>query len=151
VAALLELQDAPVDVCNLFHGELGGFGLFNEHGMPEKNFYALRAFRGLLDTPRRVETHGAVAGQLALAAGLNPANTEASVLISNLAHPQSEYRLIVSKPPWSGRTVVETRLVDAEHNLGVISSATNVSSSEIIPLTLIVTVALLLPAALVSV
>ena len=23
---LIELQDAPVDVCNLFHGELGGFG-----------------------------------------------------------------------------------------------------------------------------
>lgn len=136
VTALLELQDAPVDVCNLFHGELGGFGLFNEHGVPQKNYHALRAFRGLLDTPRRVETHGAVGGQLALAAGLNEAGSAASVLLSNLAHSHSEYRLMVSKLPWSGRTVVETRLVDATHDFAVIGSTTNVTSSDVIPLTL---------------
>jgi hypothetical protein len=136
VAVLLELQDASVDVCNLFHGELGGFGLFNEHGVPQKNYHALLAFRGLLDTPHRVETHGAVGGQLALAAGLNEAGTEASVLISDLVHSHLEYRLMVSKLPWSGRTVVETRLVDATHDFAVIGITTNVSSSDVIPLTL---------------
>jgi xylan 1,4-beta-xylosidase len=136
VTALLELQDAPVDVCNLFHGELGGFGLFNEHGIPQKNYHALRAFCGLLDTPRRVEIHGAVAGKLSLGAGLNEAGSEASVLIGNLAHTQSEYRLIASKLPWTGRTIVETRLVDATHDFAVIGRTTNGTSSEVIPLTL---------------
>ena len=42
-AALLELQDAPVDVCNFFHGELGGFGIFTEQGVPLKAYQALRA------------------------------------------------------------------------------------------------------------
>jgi xylan 1,4-beta-xylosidase len=39
---LIELQDSPVDAGNLFHGELGGFGLFNEFGVPQKNYHALR-------------------------------------------------------------------------------------------------------------
>src|SRR6185369_12846126 len=44
VAALLEVLDAPVNACNLFHGELGGFGLFSDQGVPQKSYYALRAF-----------------------------------------------------------------------------------------------------------
>lgn len=136
VTALLELQDAPVEACNLFHGELGGFGLFSEHGAPQKNYHALRAFRRLLDTPQRVAAQGAVTGQLALEAGLNAAGSEASVLLSNLAHSQSEYRLVVSNLPWSGPTVVETRLLDATHDFTVSGSATNASSSAVIPLTL---------------
>jgi len=136
VTALLELQDAPVDVCNLFHGELGAFGLFNENGVPQKNYHALRAFRGLLNTPCRMETHGSIAGQLALAAGLNEEGTEASVLISNFTHPQSGYRLTGSNLPWSGRSLVETRLVDATHDFTLLSSTTNLTSSVAVPLTL---------------
>lgn len=134
--ALLELQDAPVDMCNLFHGELGGFGLFNEYGVPQKNYYALRAFRELLDTPRRVETRGALPGQVTLAAGLNDAGSEATALISNLAQSGSDYRVRVNKLPWHEGTVVETRLVDATHDFVVISSATNATSSNVVPLTL---------------
>ncbi len=136
VSALLDLQDAPVDVCNLYHGELGGFGLFNENGVPQKNYYALLAFRRLLDTPRRVETHDGMAGQLAVAAGLNEAGSEASVLISQLARSHTEYRLMVSQLPWSGRTVVATRLVDATHDFVLIGNATNATGNGVMSLTL---------------
>ena len=135
-AALVELQDAPVDVCNLFHGELGGFGLFNEHGVPQKNYHALRAFRGLLGTPRRVESRGATRGQLALAAGLNTEGTEASVLISNFIHAPADYRLTANRLPWIGRTIIETRLVDAGHDFELVRSVTNATSSAVIPVTL---------------
>ena len=135
VAALLELQDAPVNVCNLFHGELGGFGLFNEHGVPQKNYHALRAFRGLLDTPHRVELHGVAEG-LKVAAGVNEAGTEASMLVSNLRKSQSEYQLMVSNLPWSGRTLIETRLVDATHDFTVIRSVTRMTNSESVALAL---------------
>ena len=47
-ASLLELQDAPIDVCNFFHGELGGFGIFTEQGVPLKAYQALRAFQSLV-------------------------------------------------------------------------------------------------------
>ncbi|HTH48829.1 MAG TPA: hypothetical protein VMB21_15050 [Candidatus Limnocylindria bacterium] len=125
VTALLELQDAPVDMCNLFHGELGGFGLFNEYGMPHKNYYGLLAFHGLLDTPRRVLTRGDVPGQLGLAAGMNADGTEASILASNLTRPKGDFRIVLLHLPWTGPTVVETRLVDATHDLSPVARSTN--------------------------
>ena len=136
VMGLLELQDAPVDVCNLFHGELGGFGLFNEHGVPQKNYHALRSFRRLLDTPRRAEARGGTPGQLALMAGLNATATEASALLSNLARPSPDLWLAPINLPWRGPTVVETRLVDATHDFTVVRNVTNRTSSEVIPTTL---------------
>lgn len=135
-SALLELQDAPLDVGNLFHGELGGFGLFNDHGVPAKNYHALRAFRELLATPRRVVTKGTTPGQLAAAAGLAADNKSAAILISNFAQPRNELRLTPAKLPWPGPTIVETRVVDATHSLDLISRTTNVISGTAIDLRL---------------
>ena len=69
VATLLALQEAPVSVCNLFHGELGSFGLFNEQGVPFPNYHTLMFFRELLNTPKRVETGGFDRKNLFIAAG----------------------------------------------------------------------------------
>jgi len=85
VASLIELQDAPLEVANFYHGEIGGFGLFNEQGVPQKAWQAMRAFRALLDTPRRVRMRGSVAGKLAVAAGLSADSRDASLLVGNLA------------------------------------------------------------------
>ena len=79
LCALTELQDAPVDMCNLFHGELGGFGLFNEFGVAQKNYHALNAFAEIANRPR-FEVRGAIPGQLAVAA------SNSRILISNFKH-----------------------------------------------------------------
>ena len=110
-ASLLELQDAPVDVCNFFHGELGGFGIFTEQGVPLKVYQALRAFQGLIETPRRVETHGSVADQLAFAAGLSADGREASFLVSNFADPRSEVVLNWKGFAWTGGVTAEIRTI----------------------------------------
>lgn len=115
-AALLELQDAPVDVGNMFHGELGGFGLFTEHGAPMKNYAALLAFRKLLDRPARVEARGAVPGRLALGAGLAPDNKSAAMLVSNFSHPQGEVRLDLKGLPWAGAARYGVHRVDGDHD-----------------------------------
>ncbi len=112
LSALLELQDAPVDVCNLFHGEVGGFGLFNENGVPLKSYHALRAFRALQEMPHRAEARGAVPGRLAIAAGLSPAGSEAVVAISNFRHRASNFVLKCRGFPWLGQTIYEIRLLD---------------------------------------
>src|SRR4051812_18450457 len=111
-ASLLELQDAPVDVCNFFHGELGGFGIFTEQGVPLKAYQALRAFRGLVETPRRVEARGAVAGKLAFAAGLSAVGREASFLVSNFGDPRSEVVLKWKGFVWTGGVTAEIRTID---------------------------------------
>jgi len=128
VAALLELQDAPVNVCNLFHGELGGFGLFSDQGVPQQNYYALRAFSELLDAPQRVETRGGVSGQLAVVAGLNRTATSAAILVSNFAASDLDFDLTVTNLPWAGQTVVETRRVNASETLDFVTRQTNDTS-----------------------
>jgi hypothetical protein len=117
-AALLELQDAPVDVANFFHGELGGFGLFSEQGGPRKVWQALRAFQRLVETPRRVESLGAASGKLALAAGLSGDGREATVLISNFADASGEFDLDWKGFEWTGGVTAEIRTVSGTGNDG---------------------------------
>ncbi len=118
--ALIELQEAPVDVCNFFHGELGGFGLFNEHGVPLKIYEALRAFQGLRETSRRVATRGDVAGRLAFAAGLSPDGREASLLVSNFADPRGEFVLQWQHFGWAGGVTAEVRTVGTEQDFATV-------------------------------
>ncbi len=101
VTALLELQDAPVDQCNFYHGEAGPFGIFTDAGLPRENYFGLLAFRELLNTPFRVEAKGGQPGKLAVAAGVSADRTRAAVLISNFAGAESDYRLNVEHLPWS--------------------------------------------------
>lgn len=116
VAALIELQDAPVDVANFYHGETGAFGLFTELGAPFRNYFALLAFARLLDTPQRVRVGGALPGKLAIAAGTDAGKTRAVVLVANLAGPD-ELRLAFAHLPWDRPVKVEVRLVDAQRAL----------------------------------
>jgi len=105
VAALLELQEAPVDVGCLFHGEAGAFGLFSEHGVPQKSYEAVHAFNQLARLDRRVTAHGAVPGRLAMGAGLGRDAKEAVVLVSNFAHPHGQLRIELKNLPWEGGTL----------------------------------------------
>ena len=112
-AALLDLQDAPVDVCNFYHGELGGFGMFTEQGVPLKVYQAFRAFQGLMETSGRVAIRGAVAGKIACAAGMSADGREAGLLVSNFADPRSELVLNWQGFAWAGGVTAEIRIVDA--------------------------------------
>jgi hypothetical protein len=112
-ASFIELQDAPIDVCNLFHGEVGAFGIFTEKGVPQKSYQALRAFQGLIQTPRRVETRGALAGKLAFAAGLSTDMREATMLVVNFADPRSDIVLNWKGFAWTSGVTAEIRSVDA--------------------------------------
>ncbi len=117
VTALLELQDSPVDVCALFHGELGGFGLFDEYGAPQKNHAALRAFQDLVAASQRVATQGAVPGRLGLGAGRSSDGRNATIVLSNFSDPHSEFTIDASQLPWSGETLAEVRVSTAPQGL----------------------------------
>ncbi len=121
-AALLELQDVPVNVCNFFHGELGGFGIFTEQGVPLKVYQAFRAFQGLMETPKRVETGGAVAGKIAFAAGLSADGREATLLVSNFADAHSELVLNWKSFAWTGGVTAEIHTVDAASDFANVRS-----------------------------
>ena len=134
--ALVELQDAPLDVGNFFHGETGGFGIFSEHGVPLKAYQAFRAFHGLVETPRRVETRGAVAGKLAFAAGLSSDGREATMLVSNFADRRPEIVLNWKGLAWLGGSTAEIRTVDRENDFSKARTETLAGDSSALRLTL---------------
>jgi len=115
--ALMSLQDAPVDMANFYTAEIQMFGMFNFNGVPQKTFYAFKAFRNLLDTPRRVGTPACEAGQIAVCAGLNSDSTQANILLSNFNTGGAPPELLLRKLPWSGPTGFELYLVDSSHDL----------------------------------
>lgn len=127
VAALLHLQDAPLDMANFFHGEVGGFGLFNENGVPLKTFHAMRAFRELLDAPARVATTGDLPGSLTVCAGLSADRRHATILLSNTGPGESLHRIELRNLPWRDSTTHEIRVLDAERNLETTERGTNVA------------------------
>jgi hypothetical protein len=116
---LANLQDTPVDVANYYLSDNHGFGLFTFHGTPRKNFYAMKAFHRLLDTPQRVEVSGTQPDRLAACAGLNAAKTEAGILIGNYRSDRP-LRLRLQNLPWTGPTRFELAVIDATHNLETI-------------------------------
>jgi hypothetical protein len=113
--ALMELQDAPLDVANYFSADSQPFGLFTFHGVPKKTFYAFKAFQMLHDTPTRVEAIGGEPGSSAVLAGIG--SDEAMILVSNFRSDSDEFRLPLAGLPWSGNTVAETMILDANRNL----------------------------------
>jgi xylan 1,4-beta-xylosidase len=110
--ALIELQDAPVEICNLFHGELGGFGLFNENAVPYHNYYALRAFNQIARSGKRVTVSGTIPGKLAALATMNPQRKEAFVLLANYRSDADRISINLDNLPWAAPAVAEVALLN---------------------------------------
>ena len=106
--ALISLQDAAVDAANFYTAEVQMFGMFSMNGVPRKNFYAFKAFRTLLDTPRRVKTPPCEFGQIAVCAGLNSESTRAAILLSNFSAPDGATGIVVRGLPWSARPALNS-------------------------------------------
>jgi hypothetical protein len=118
-SALIQLQTAPIDVGNLFHGEVGGFGLFNEHGVAQRNYHAVEAFHRMLSSPHRVHLHGATERVDALA-GWDDSRKVARVLVSS-REDGAQLRIKLTHLPWQ-TTSIECRTVDSAHALALTHS-----------------------------
>lgn len=121
---LLSLQDSPVDVANFFHGDSSSFGLFTQHGEPKKTFYAVEAFKALLDEPQRVTVTGTGEGQIIAAAGLSEDKNSATVVVSNYRHTDVDFVLHLDHLPWPGDSVCELRRIDKDSSLSKVAPQT---------------------------
>ena len=119
---LSNLQDSPVDAANYYAFTHHGFGLFSPHGLPQKPYYAMLAFRSLLETPLRVGTSGSSPETSAVIAGLNRERNELRLLISNLALKDESILLQIAKLPWPGASRFELSVVDSTRSLEVVRS-----------------------------
>jgi len=107
------LQDAPVDVANYYHGELGPFGVFDEFGAPTKAYDALCAFNELVSAGGRVATEGAIPGKLAILAAFNTEQQRAAVLVSNFGHQADEIEVTLSGLK---KDNCQVRLIDSDRS-----------------------------------
>jgi hypothetical protein len=114
-AALLALQDAPLDVANYYSADNQAFGLFTLHGAPKKTFYAMKAFRALLECPRRVEVNSPA--EAFVFAGLATGNDRAALLLSQPGFVERTWTVELRGLPWPGPTIVEVSRLDETHDL----------------------------------
>jgi len=110
-AALIRLQDAPVDAANLFTAEPGGMGLFGPHGTATASFAAVRAFARVAGLAGRLRMLTELPdGVAALAAA---GENEAAVLLARPGGRAGSVIVRVSPAPWAGATRYEVQRVTA--------------------------------------
>jgi hypothetical protein len=122
-AVLIALQDCKVDEANFYDGAPTSYwSLFDPYGVPQKNYYAFKAFRELLNTPQRVSVKmDAPAGGLYALAGAEPSRQEVALLVSNFDGASREYELHFDNPPCERGTWRIYRL-DEAHNLELVQA-----------------------------
>lgn len=120
--ALSELQDAPVDVCNFYHGELSAFGLFDEYGGPNKVFHAMRGFSVLARLGKRVTAEQGIPGKLSILAARQNTGIAAAVLVSNFRCETRLFELALTGLPQT--TEYSVRVVDEHRSFERVSQGT---------------------------
>jgi hypothetical protein len=113
-AALLRLQDTPLDAACYFNAGTHAFGLFDPHGVPKKTFHAFRAFRMLLETPERVAVMSA---DVAACAGMNEAGDALTVAVSNDSPQDRAVRIVLTNFPGTGALETQAWWLDADRDL----------------------------------
>ena len=112
LATLIKLQDVPVDVANFFHGEIGGFGLFDEFGGDTQVFRAFKAFNTVLSsTPIRVPISSEKVNRIAIVPCRNRDDTLASILFSNPISEPQFLQLSVTNLPLKAQAGPEFTLI----------------------------------------
>jgi hypothetical protein len=133
-SVLMSLQDSAVNAADFYHGATIVFwGLFNEHGVPKKTYYAFKAFKALLDTPERVVTGGSDPSGLTAIAGMSQDKTQATLLLSNYGTECSHYNIRLNNLPWKDGVVYEKYVLDKNHDLELVKTETLVGASAILP------------------
>ena len=116
-AVLILLQDCPVDVLNYYDAQPSSFwSFFNCYGVPQKAYYAFRAFKELHDRGNRVETTVAegIDGLYCLGA-MDDEGREAAVLLSSFDAAEKEYSIGFRLPAGKSKSSVEVRVIDSDH------------------------------------
>lgn len=103
-AVLSKLQDAPISDTTFYTGTTEMWGLFTSAGAPQTPYYALLAFRKLLDTPSRIAVEGLRANDAALSAlaGVSRSRRVIRVLLSNTSSDARNVTLEFDHVPWQG-------------------------------------------------
>jgi hypothetical protein len=119
---MTDLQDSPVDIATVFSGTTFMWGLFTSSGAPQKAYYAFLAFQRMLETPQRIAIGPSGVEGFSVLSGMSDDKKSIRVLITHLASEKKTVRLELKGLPWSGNTVYEQRIINANHDLDKVKS-----------------------------
>ena len=128
-ASLIGFQDAPLDAANYYSADIHGFGMFSEHGVPHRNYDAIRLFSQILPTKERLAVSGKLPSAVAILAGTNTDRTQCLLLVSN--HSDESYELTVNLASWLQHNRIEWQIESLEPNVKVISESATTESLKI--------------------
>ena len=115
-SALLQMQDAPVNMAHFYTADYSPWSMFDEYGEPGRAYFAMKAFRQFLDTPNRVAVTGAPGGNdITVGAGLGPKGKRAALLASNFRSDKQHVRVDLRHVPWKGKMKVTSWRIDEGH------------------------------------
>jgi hypothetical protein len=133
-STLILLEDSTVNIANFYEGNTSLlFGLFNEHGVPERTYYTFQAFKSLLETPERVATGGPDLNGVAAIAGLSHDQAQGTVLISNYGTDCSHYNIQLNNLPWKAGVTYERYALDKNHELELVKTQSLAGTSVALP------------------
>ena len=117
-AALMRLQDSPVDVANYYCADYNPFSMFDSFGIPSTTYYAFQAFHQLANTHDRVACKSAMANDgVTVAAGISEDKKSAAILVSRSSLAKASCRIALHGFPVHGKLLAEVYLVDETHHL----------------------------------
>ncbi len=123
-ALLIKMQDLPVDIANYYDtATTSFFSLFNMYGVPEKNYYAFKAFSELYKHPSRI--HSEVLSNetgLFCCAGLKSTGSNAAVLISNFSEEGRKCSISFENLEEEPEFICEIYSLDDRRNLELVDS-----------------------------
>lgn len=119
-STLIYLQDCQIDVANYYWVHDSLWGILSQWGHKQKSYYAFKAFRFMLDTPRRVKTtpNNAAKGH-AILAGLG-SRKQAGIMLSNFRARETDFSVRIKGWPWNGSAVCRRYLLDQGHDLTLV-------------------------------
>ncbi len=118
-ASLIYFQDLPIDMAFLYTADISTYGLHDQCGARQTNWYAVKAFRQMLDTPVRCVASGSddTHGQAVLA-GVNSEGTQAQLLLVNYVNTGAVSCTVeAARWPWKGPAVASVFTIDGSHQL----------------------------------
>lgn len=118
-ASLICFQNLPVNVANYYDGQPSALycGLFDYYGVPQKTFYAFKAFRKMIDHPVRMDVSSDESDGLFALAGKNPETNQIAVLISNFGQGFGFHSIDIQGLAEGVSKDCRIYLVDHDHNL----------------------------------
>lgn len=115
-SALLQMQDAPVDMAYFYCADDSPWSIFDVYGEPGRTYFAIKAFQQFLQAPKRVAVTGASGkDEITVGAGLSPEGNMAMIMASNFRSDKQDLRIDLQNLPWKTNVSVSSWRIDEKN------------------------------------